>query len=215
MTPSASTHPYKHHRFPGEMLSYAVWLYVRLCLSQRDVETGSVTDSCAMTPVAERSACQSGYSKEGSPWDTSHKLYGYSTGCEAEPTSQHDDPRQAWAVIDANDTYQHSNLLRFRAFSGPVWRSKRCCRRMQVWHVLFACIGAVCLTSSRGRQLHGSGLVIQVLLLPWTHNFSQGVEDRCGQPIEETLPCWLCARTSRQYCRSASTRPQTGAASSV
>ena len=50
MTPSASTHPYKHHRFPGEMLSYAVWLYVRLCLSQRDVETGSVTDSCAMTP---------------------------------------------------------------------------------------------------------------------------------------------------------------------
>jgi hypothetical protein len=114
MTPSASTHPYKHHRFPGEMLSYAVWLYVRLCLSQRDVETGSVTDSCAMTPVAERSACQSGYSKEGSPWDTSHKLYGYSTGCEAEPTSQHDDPRQAWAVIDANDTYQHSNLLRFR-----------------------------------------------------------------------------------------------------
>src|SRR5438093_9125022 len=108
MTPSASTHPYKHHRFPGEMLSYAVWLYVRLCLSQRDVETGSVTDSCAMTPVAERSACQSGYSKEGSPWDTSHKLYGYSTGCEAEPTSQHDDPRQAWAVIDANDTYQHS-----------------------------------------------------------------------------------------------------------
>jgi hypothetical protein len=29
MTPSASTHPYKHHRFPGEMISYAVWLYVR------------------------------------------------------------------------------------------------------------------------------------------------------------------------------------------
>jgi len=65
----------------------------------------------------------------------------------------------------------------------PVWRSKRCCWRMQVWHVLFACIGAVCLTSSRGRQLHGSDLVIQVLLLPWTHNFSQDVDDRCGQPI--------------------------------
>ena len=39
MTPSASTHPYKHHRFPGEMISHAVWLYVRFCLSQRDVET--------------------------------------------------------------------------------------------------------------------------------------------------------------------------------
>lgn len=29
MTPSVSTHPYKHHHFPGEMISYAVWLYVR------------------------------------------------------------------------------------------------------------------------------------------------------------------------------------------
>src|SRR5262245_10261435 len=69
--------------------------------------------------------------------------------------------------------------------------------------VLFTCNGAVCLTSSRGRQLHGSGLVLQGLLLPWTHNFSQGIEDRCGQPLEATLPCWLCARTSCQYCRSA------------
>src|SRR5215471_3833228 len=42
------------------------------------------------------------------------------------------------------------------AFSGPVWRSKRCWRRMWVWHVLFACIGAGCLTSSRGRHLQGS-----------------------------------------------------------
>ena len=39
MTPSASTHPYKHHRFPGAMISHAVWLYVRFCLGQRDVET--------------------------------------------------------------------------------------------------------------------------------------------------------------------------------
>jgi hypothetical protein len=38
MTPSASTHPYKHHRFPGEMISHAVWLYVRFCLSQRGSE---------------------------------------------------------------------------------------------------------------------------------------------------------------------------------
>ena len=60
---------------------------------------------------------------------------------------------------------------------------------MRVWHVLFACIGAVCLTSSRGRQLHGSGLVLQGLLLPWTHHFSQGVEDRYGPPIAQTLPC--------------------------
>src|SRR5215831_13741217 len=52
------------------------------------------------------------------------------------------------------------------AFSGPVWRSKRCWRRMWVWHVLFACIGAGCLTSSRGRHLQGSGLVLQGCFYP-------------------------------------------------
>ncbi len=38
MTPSASTNPYKHHRFPGEIISHAVWLYFRFCLGHRDVE---------------------------------------------------------------------------------------------------------------------------------------------------------------------------------
>src|SRR5207249_5054018 len=65
---------------------------------------GESQDSCAMTAVAERSSCQSGDSQSSSPWDTSHKPYGYSTGCEAEPASPHDDPRQAWSVIYANDT---------------------------------------------------------------------------------------------------------------
>ena len=38
MTPSASTNPYKHHRFPGEIISHGVWLYFRFSLSHRDVE---------------------------------------------------------------------------------------------------------------------------------------------------------------------------------
>jgi len=38
MTPSASTNPYKHHRFLGEIISHAVWLYCRFCLGHRDVE---------------------------------------------------------------------------------------------------------------------------------------------------------------------------------
>ncbi len=29
---------YKHHRFPAEIISHAVWLYFRFCLSYRDVE---------------------------------------------------------------------------------------------------------------------------------------------------------------------------------
>ena len=38
MTPSATPDPYKHHRFPGEIISHAVWLYFRFPLSHRDVE---------------------------------------------------------------------------------------------------------------------------------------------------------------------------------
>ena len=37
MTPAAAN-AYKHHRFPGEIISHAVWLYFRFPLSHRDVE---------------------------------------------------------------------------------------------------------------------------------------------------------------------------------
>jgi putative transposase len=36
MSPQPS--PYRGHRFPPEIISYAVWLYHRFCLSFRDVE---------------------------------------------------------------------------------------------------------------------------------------------------------------------------------
>ena len=36
-TPVAAT-KYKNHRFPVEIISHAVWLYFRFCLSFRDVE---------------------------------------------------------------------------------------------------------------------------------------------------------------------------------
>jgi putative transposase len=38
MTPAAAPNPYKHHRFPGEIISHAVWLYFRFPLSHRDIE---------------------------------------------------------------------------------------------------------------------------------------------------------------------------------
>ena len=38
MTPSAAPNLYKHHRFLGEIISHAVWLYFRFPLSHRDVE---------------------------------------------------------------------------------------------------------------------------------------------------------------------------------
>ena len=89
--------------------------------------------------VAERCAFQSGSSKEGSRWDTSHKPHCYSPGCEAEPTSQHDNPRQAWSVIDGKDTYQHNDLLRFRrrisTFRTPSDHDTQGTRRIIVWPV--------------------------------------------------------------------------------
>jgi hypothetical protein len=30
--------PYKQHRFPGEIINHAIWLYYRFSLSHRDVE---------------------------------------------------------------------------------------------------------------------------------------------------------------------------------
>ena len=38
MPTPASTNRYKHHRFPAEITSHAVWLYFRFCLRYRDVE---------------------------------------------------------------------------------------------------------------------------------------------------------------------------------
>jgi hypothetical protein len=38
MTLSATPNLYKPHRFPGEIVSHAVWLYFRFPLSHRDVE---------------------------------------------------------------------------------------------------------------------------------------------------------------------------------
>src|SRR5215831_14574065 len=38
MTPPIHTERYKHHRFPGEIISHGVWLYDRFHLSYRDVE---------------------------------------------------------------------------------------------------------------------------------------------------------------------------------
>jgi putative transposase len=35
---TSSINRYKNHRFPVEIISHAVWLYFRFCLSYRDVE---------------------------------------------------------------------------------------------------------------------------------------------------------------------------------
>jgi putative transposase len=38
MNTATPANSYKNHRFPAEIISHAVWLYFRFCLSYRDVE---------------------------------------------------------------------------------------------------------------------------------------------------------------------------------
>jgi putative transposase len=56
-TPSSANH-YKHHRFPVEIISHAVWLYFRFCLSFRDVEELLLERDVTVTYEAIRKWCR-------------------------------------------------------------------------------------------------------------------------------------------------------------
>jgi hypothetical protein len=56
-TPSAPT-TYKNHRFPVEIISHAVWLYFRFCLSFRDVEELLLERGVVVTYEAIRKWCR-------------------------------------------------------------------------------------------------------------------------------------------------------------
>src|SRR5215510_9693368 len=58
MTTLASTNLYKHHRFPGEIISHAVWLYFRFPLSHRDVEELLFERGVVVTYEAIRQWCR-------------------------------------------------------------------------------------------------------------------------------------------------------------
>jgi putative transposase len=55
-TPSTSR--YTNHRFPAEIISHAVWLYFRFCLSDRDVEALLFARGVIVTYEAIRKWCQ-------------------------------------------------------------------------------------------------------------------------------------------------------------
>src|SRR5712691_1385281 len=55
-TPPALNH-YKNHRFPVEIISHAVWLYFRFCLSFRDVEELLLERGVVVTYEAIRKWC--------------------------------------------------------------------------------------------------------------------------------------------------------------
>ena len=56
-TPSSPNH-YKNHRFPAEIISHAVWLYFRFCLSFRDVEELLFERGVVVTYEAIRKWCR-------------------------------------------------------------------------------------------------------------------------------------------------------------
>jgi putative transposase len=49
---------YKRHRFPAEIISHAVWLYCRFCLSYRDVEELLLARGVIVTYEAIRQWCR-------------------------------------------------------------------------------------------------------------------------------------------------------------
>jgi putative transposase len=64
MTTPATTNPYKHHRFPGEIIGHAVWLYFRFPLSHRDVEELLLVRGIIVSYEAIRKWCR----KFGQPY---------------------------------------------------------------------------------------------------------------------------------------------------
>jgi putative transposase len=57
MHTSTPTNPYKHHRFPAEIISHGVWSYFRFCLSYRDVEELLFARGIIVTYEAIRKWC--------------------------------------------------------------------------------------------------------------------------------------------------------------
>lgn len=58
------TNRYKNHCFPAEIISHAVWLYLRFCLSYRDVEELLFAGGVIVTYEAIHQWCQ----KFGQPY---------------------------------------------------------------------------------------------------------------------------------------------------
>jgi putative transposase len=57
MKTATRANPYKNHRFPAEIISHAVWLYFRFCLSDRDVEELLFARGVTVTYEAIRQWC--------------------------------------------------------------------------------------------------------------------------------------------------------------
>jgi putative transposase len=58
MKTATPANPYKNHRFPVEIISHAVWLYFRFCLSYRDVEELLMARGVTVTYEAIRKWCR-------------------------------------------------------------------------------------------------------------------------------------------------------------
>lgn len=58
MTPPADPEHYKHHRFPGDIISYGVWLSYRFPLSYRDVQELLFESGIDVTYEAIRKWCR-------------------------------------------------------------------------------------------------------------------------------------------------------------
>ncbi|MGI9318207.1 MAG: IS6 family transposase, partial [bacterium] len=67
---------YKRHRFPPDIISYAVWLYYRFNLSHRDIEDLLAERGITVSREAIRRGCIKGGAKYTRRWNRKHRGYG-------------------------------------------------------------------------------------------------------------------------------------------
>jgi transposase-like protein len=99
MTPAAHPEPYKHHRFPGEIISPGVWRASRFTLSYRDVQELLLARGIAVTYEAIRQLKSDGAAKrELLPGVEQRQSRYLNTRCEPSqrPTRQRERHRQGF-----------------------------------------------------------------------------------------------------------------------
>jgi hypothetical protein len=106
-TPSINR--YKNHRFPGEIISHAVWLYFRFCLSYCDVEELLFARGVTVTYEAIRKWCRkfgASYAKQlrrrqprpGDKWHLELFFRVLKQGCQIEQLRLQTDQRLLNAI---------------------------------------------------------------------------------------------------------------------
>jgi putative transposase len=103
MHTSTPTNPYKHHRFPAEIISHGVWLYFRFCLSYRDVEELLFARGIIVTYEAIRKWCLKFGQPYANPLRHRHPRPGDKWHLDEVFLTIHGERHYLWRAVDQED----------------------------------------------------------------------------------------------------------------